>query len=131
MDRSTLENRKEECYMIKKAHQLKTREASNLRGGKGVIQFIDFLGEEESCGTGRLFASSTIPVGGSIGYHKHEGDFEIFYFLEGKAKVCDNGIDYILEQGDCAVCYDGESHSIENIGDCDLKYIAIIPYIKK
>jgi len=114
--------------MIKKASVLRTNDEVRLKGGRGTIQVVNFLEKEENCGVGRLFGVSIIPPGCSIGYHKHEGDFEVYYFLEGKAKVCDNGTEDILVPGDCMVCYDGDSHGIENIGDCDLKYIALILY---
>jgi mannose-6-phosphate isomerase-like protein (cupin superfamily) len=117
--------------MIKKASQIRHNDEVNLKGGKGTLEIINFLEKEESCGTGRLFAVSIIPPGCSIGYHKHQGDFETYYFLKGKAKVVDEGKEDILGPGDCMVCYDGRSHGIENIGDTNLEYIAIILYTPK
>lgn len=117
--------------MIKKASELRITNEVHLKGGLGTIKVINFLEKEQSYGVGRLFGVSIIPVGASIGYHTHEGDFEIYYFLEGKAKVCDNGKEDILASGDCMVCFEGDSHSITNIGDCDLKYIALILFTKQ
>ena len=114
--------------MIKKSNELRIKDEPNLKGGNGIVKFINFLEEEESNRVGRLFSLSTIPVGCSIGYHKHTGDNEIFYFLRGTAKVSDNGKEHLLYPGDCMVCYDGDSHGIENIGDCDLEFIALILY---
>lgn len=116
--------------MIKKAEDLRKNDEVHLKGGKGTINIINFLEKEESYGVGRLFGVSIIPKGCSIGYHKHEGDFEVYYFLEGSAKVCDNGVEDILGPGDCMVCREGDSHSIENNGNEDLKYIALILYAK-
>lgn len=117
--------------MIKKAHELRLKEEPNLKGGKGTIKVINFLEENESNGIGRLFGVSIIPVGCSIGYHRHMGDNEVYYFLKGTAKVCDNGKEDILVPGDCMVCFDGNSHGIENIGDTDLEYIALILYTEQ
>lgn len=117
--------------MIRKSHELRIKDEPNLKGGKGTIKAINFLEEHESNGVGRLFSVSIIPVGCSIGYHKHEGDNEIYYFLKGKAKVNDNGKEDILGPGDCMVCFDGNSHGIENIGDEDLEFIAIILYTEQ
>lgn len=116
--------------MIKKASQIRHNKEPNLKGGRGTLDIINFLEAEESCGTGRLFAVSIIPPGGSIGYHQHNGDFEIYYFLKGEAKVSDNGKEDILGPGDCMVCYDGDWHGIENIGEDNLEYIALILYNK-
>lgn len=114
--------------MIKKANELRLKDEPDLNGGRGTIKIINFLEEEESNGVGRLFAVSIIPVGCSIGYHKHTGDNKVYYFFKGKAKISDNGKEDILGPGDCMVCFDGDFHGIENIGDCDLEYIALILY---
>lgn len=117
--------------MIKKAHELRIKDEPNLKGGRGTVKVINFLEEDESNRVGRLFGVSIIPVGCSIGYHQHTGDNEVYYFLKGTAKVSDNGKDDVLGPGDCMVCFDGDSHGIENIGDCDLEYIALILYTEQ
>lgn len=114
--------------MIKKSDELRIKYDANLKGGMGTVKAINFLEEAESKGAGRLFAVSIIPVGGSIGYHQHIGDNEVYYILKGKAKAVDNGKEDILEPGDCMVCFDGNYHGIENVGDCDLEYISLILY---
>lgn len=117
--------------MIKKAKELRIKEEPNLKGGRDTVKIINFLEEKDSNGVGRLFGVSTIPVGGSIGYHEHKGDNETYYILKGTAKVCDNGKDEILGPGDCMVCFDGNFHGIENIGDCDLEFVSLILYTEQ
>lgn len=114
--------------MTRKGVDLRLELLPNLKGGKGTTKVLNILEPEDSHGTGRLFGISMIPVGGSIGKHYHEGDFETYYILEGKAKVNDNGEEYILGPGDMTHCQDGDYHSIENIGDCELRYVACILY---
>ena len=112
--------------MIKKANAIRHNDEVNLKGGKGTLEIVNFLEKEESGGAGRLFAVSIIPPGCSIGTHRHDGDFEVYYMLKGKAHVVDNGIPGTLEPGDCMVCYDGDTHSIENRGETPVEYIALI-----
>lgn len=100
----------------------------NLKGGNGTTRVLNILEKEEMHGTGRLFGISMIPVGGSIGQHTHDGDFETYYILEGKALVNDNGNIQELGPGDMTHCQDGDFHSIENIGDVELRYVAVIQY---
>ena len=114
--------------MIRKAQQQKTSTQPNLKGGRDTVRLKHIIEEAESYGTGRLFAISIIPPGGSIGHHTHTGDFEIYYILKGTAKVMDNDVEDILEPGDSMICKEGESHSIENIGEIDLEYVAFILY---
>jgi len=117
--------------MIKRNAEIKEQVLTDFKGGTGDVSMFHFLTEQEVRGTGRLFVKTVIPPGNSIGEHTHEGDMEAYYILSGKALVSDNGTDVTLEAGDCNVCFDGESHSIKNIGDDDLEYIAIILFSKQ
>ena len=114
--------------MIKRNSEIEGNVYSNLKGGIGDVTMYHFMTEKEANGAGRLFAKITIEPGNSIGYHKHEGDVEAYYILKGKALLSDNGNEVILEPGDCNFCPDGQSHSIKNVGDDTLEYIAIVLY---
>jgi mannose-6-phosphate isomerase-like protein (cupin superfamily) len=116
--------------MIKKAADLRLKLEPNLKGGRDTTRVINILESEEMFGTGRLFGVSVIPPGGSIGQHTHQGDFETYYILKGSARVNDNGVFYDLGPGDMTQCRDGDFHSIENTGDIDLEYLAVILYSK-
>ncbi len=117
--------------MIKKQSELRVEEKFNLRGGAGVVRMIHVLEQADAANTGRLFGRLVIPVGGSVGYHDHQGEFELYYILQGKALVNDNGEEHVIETGDMMLCRDGESHSITNIGDVDLEFMAIIVFTEK
>ena len=117
--------------MTKKSVDLSTKLEPNLKGGKGTIKILNILETQELYGVGRLFAVSIIPPGASIGRHTHEGDFETYYILKGRALVNDNGSAAELGPGDMTQCKDGNFHSIENIGDEDLEYLAVILYTKE
>lgn len=112
--------------MIRTANQMRTEYFPNLKNGKETVKVINFIEGEEVEHKGRLFGISIIPVGGSIGYHQHVDDFEIYYILKGRAMVNDNGEEAVLEAGDMMYCKNGDYHSIENIGQDDLQYVALI-----
>ena len=116
--------------MIKRNADLSIKPEPNLKGGKGTVRIVNILENEEMNGLGRLFAVSIIPPGGSIGQHTHEGDFETYYILKGRAKINDNGNVAELGPGDMTQCGDGQFHSIENSGDTDLEYLAVILYTR-
>lgn len=117
--------------MIKKAEELEIELQPNLKDGKDTVRIVNILEKNEMYGTGRLFGVSIIPPGGSIGRHTHSGDFETYYILKGKALVNDDGEISELGPGDMTQCKDGDYHSIENIGDIDLEYLAVILYSMK
>jgi len=114
--------------MIKTAGQQTVRVAEKLRGGEGAVTFHEFLSKEDSFGTGRLFSRSVLPAGASIGAHRHEGEFEVYYVLSGVAEVVDNGKTVRLSAGDTHLCPSGESHSLKNPGPGELEVLMLILY---
>lgn len=114
--------------MIKKAKDVRVTADSNLRGGKGTVTMEHFVEKDESFGSGRLFAKATLPPGSSIGTHKHEGEYEIYYILQGTAHVMDNDEPKTLEPGSMMICKDGDSHMIENKGTEDVVAIFLVLY---
>jgi len=117
--------------MIKRASEIPKATLTNFKDGVGDTNLSHFMTEAEAHGTGRLFAKISLEPGSSVGKHTHEGDFEIYYILKGKALIDDNGTEVELEPGDCNICADGEFHSIKNIGEETLEYIAIILFTKQ
>ena len=117
--------------MIKRKSEIQGQVLPNFKSGVGEVTMFHFLTEQEARGTGRLFSKTVIKPGNSIGLHQHDGDMEAYYILKGSALVLDNGSEVILEAGDCNVCPDGQSHSIQNVGGEDLEYISIILYTKQ
>lgn len=117
--------------MIKRAADLKKQTVAGLKEGKGSIEMIHLLDAEkdEFSGKGRLFCKNILKPGCSIGFHKHEGDSETYYILSGQGEVNDNGTKYQVKAGDVVYTPHGESHSLENTGDTDLEFIALILYV--
>ncbi|MFZ5944630.1 MAG: cupin domain-containing protein [Bacillota bacterium] len=114
--------------MIKKPADLKRQVVAGLKDGKGEVEMVHLLetDKNEFNGKGRLFAKNTLKPGCSIGFHKHEGDSEAYYILSGEGLVNDNGTIKTVSAGDLIFTPEGESHSIENNGNQDLEFIALI-----
>jgi quercetin dioxygenase-like cupin family protein len=118
--------------MIRKKSEIVPNVQQEFRGGVGEVAINAFITEKESNGAGRLFGKLVIGTpGDSIGQHVHEGEFETYYILEGKALVNDNGEEVVLEPGDAHICEDGNFHSIKNVGDGPLAFIALILHTKQ
>lgn len=114
--------------MIRRSNEYKIEVIDGLKDGKGHVTVVNFFEQEDFLGKGRLYGKSIIKPGHSIGYHTHEGDQEAYFILKGKALYNYNGQETILEPGDLSICRDGDSHSIESIGEEDLEYIMLILY---
>lgn len=114
--------------MIKRAEQQTIREREQVRGGTGKLSFHDFLTADEAFGAGHLFSRTVIPAGASIGEHRHDGEFEVYYILSGTAEVIDNGEAFTLRAEDTHLCASGESHAVRNAGEENLEVLMLILY---
>ena len=103
-----------------------TVSAMNKAGGKGEMLITHLLTPKEMLGKCEMFASVKIPVGASLGVHQHVGNNETYYILQGTGLYTDNGKTYTVKAGDTTFCADGDTHGIENTGDEDLIFIALI-----
>ena len=103
-----------------------TVSAKNKAGGKNEIFITHLLTPAEMVGQCEMFASVVIPPGASIGEHYHYGNTETYHILSGVGTYSDDGDIYEVFPGDTVFCPDGSAHSIENKGNEDLKFIALI-----
>lgn len=112
--------------MIKRAQENIPEIHANRFGGQGEQSLKMILTKEEMLGKGRNFAHTIVPPGASTGLHTHTDSLEAYYILKGKALANDNGQMCELYPGDVLFTKLGESHSIENIGEENLEFIAIV-----
>lgn len=111
--------------MIFRKSQLQVQEG-NLKAGKGNCIKEILVEPKYLKNQAKLFSKITIPVGNSIGMHDHVDDFEVYYILKGKGKVLDNDELVEVSVGDVIYTGDGNIHFIENIGDEELEFIAVV-----
>ena len=112
--------------MIKTAGEQQVRIRENVRGGDGAVAFHDFLLTDESFGAGKLFSRTELPAGASIGEHRHDGEFEVYYVLAGTVEVLDGGVWQTMRRGDMHLCASGESHALKNTGTEEAQIIMLI-----
>ncbi|WP_455542763.1 cupin domain-containing protein [Intestinibacter sp.] len=110
--------------MIKRKDEL-TRVIGSIEGGKGEITRELLIEGEELQNKAKVFAKLIVPVGASVGLHEHTQDYEVYYILSGKGKVLDGDEIVEVSQGDVVYAIDTK-HYIENIGDEDLVFLAVI-----
>lgn len=114
--------------MIYQNTDLKKSTVENMKGGKGLLSMTHILQEGEFCGKGRLFTHTLLKPGVSIGTHPHDGEFEVYYILNGEGSYDDNGTIRPVRAGDVTVCPSGEVHGLANTSNEDLNIIALILY---
>jgi mannose-6-phosphate isomerase-like protein (cupin superfamily) len=115
-----------DARMIRRSNEMREERIHKLKGGRGTLKLFHILEKDELSEKGRLCAREIIAPGNSVGFHKHEGDFELYYVLKGEGLVNDNGFETRIKKGDVVRTGHGQSHSIANVGDKDLELITII-----
>ena len=111
--------------MIIRKSEIKSDEL-NIRNGKGLVKREFIVEGKQLKNKAKLFSKITIPQGNSIGMHEHVDDFEIYYILSGKGQVLDNDKLVEVNEGDVIYTANGNKHYIENIGEEDLVFIAVV-----
>lgn len=86
----------------------------NFKGGKGhVVARMGINGNEK-------YMIFRLPVGSTIGKHKHETNMEVQFYIAGKGIVYCDGKEEIVGPGICHVCPKGSTHEVINTGDEDI-----------
>ena len=86
-----------------------------MRGGKKHVEHT--LLSAQLPERVRIFNLLTLIPGASIGYHVHEGETELFYFIEGNGRVQDDDAFFDISAGDSMATFSGHGHAVENTGD--------------
>ena len=111
-------------FCIRRKDEL-TKVVGPIEGGKGNITRELLIEGDELKNKAKVFAKLSVPVGGSVGLHEHNKDYEVYYILSGKGEVLDG--DKIVEVNEGDVVYAiNTKHYIENIGDEELVFLAVI-----
>ena len=95
-----------------------------MRGGKKQVELTEL--SKSLPGNLRLFSILRLIPGASIGYHIHENETEMFYFLEGHGRVRDDEKTLDVSAGDSMATFSGHGHGVENTGDINLVILAAI-----
>ncbi|HET6451442.1 MAG TPA: cupin domain-containing protein [Spirochaetia bacterium] len=112
--------------MIRKNQDMEREVRERMRDGAGAVEFLHVFRSRELRGRTRLFARLRLEAGSSIGFHRHEGEEEIFYILSGRGEVSEGGPASLVEPGDAVLTGDGAGHSIANPGPDPLELMAVI-----
>ena len=106
----------------KDEHKIDYRE--HMRGGEGTVQLAGLMGTLPQ--HMRLFSVITLKQGTSIGYHVHENETELFYFVSGTGRVQDDENFFDVTAGDAMSTSSGHGHGVQNTGSEDLVIVAAI-----
>jgi len=99
----------------------------NLFNGAGETEIETLFTPEEFSAGVRLCARITLAPGCGIGLHRHTGEDELYFILQGEGTVDDGETAAQVSSGTSILTRNGESHSLQNTGKEDIILIAVIP----
>ena len=112
--------------MIIRANEAKTNKIEKPRGGAGIMNALEYLGNTAIKSKLSGFNIMVLGVNSEIGYHQHVDNEEVYFILSGQAIVKDDGNEYEVGEGDLIFTGDGSFHGLKNIGDVPVKFAAFI-----
>jgi mannose-6-phosphate isomerase-like protein (cupin superfamily) len=112
--------------MIRRKAEMEKEVRERMRDGAGAVEILHVFRQKELHGKVRLFARLRLVTGSSIGYHLHDGEEEIFYILSGSGRVTEGSTVTMVGPGDAVLTASGGGHSIENLGEEPLDFLATI-----
>ena len=105
----------------------RSREKGTDGGGKGHVLIEHLLDEEQLNGKCRMYAHVRLEPGlPRWACIRHHGETETYYILSGEGLYYDNDRSYPVKAGDVTFCADGGTHGLDNTGDTNLEFMALI-----
>jgi mannose-6-phosphate isomerase-like protein (cupin superfamily) len=96
----------------------------SAHNGVGDISIKFSFEDLKGSGMWNFFAIAELPVGSTVGYHKHVGNDEWYFILEGKALMTVDDESFSVLPGDCVLTQSGSSHGISDVTKT-LKFVAV------
>jgi mannose-6-phosphate isomerase-like protein (cupin superfamily) len=91
----------------------------------GVWKKVLFARDELQPGRVQMINWARLPVGSRFANHYHEDMQEIFLILQGEAEITVDSQTHILRRGDAIAIDAREAHTMRNLGDIDVEYMAM------
>lgn len=109
-----------------KSADMKVSEARDCHGGSGSLWCKEVLGDYARKGPGIKFVhDDAIAPGASIGEHRHDGDEEFYYILEGVGEMTLDDTTVRVGPGDFCFTRSGHRHSLRNPGPAPLRVLVV------
>ncbi|MBN2689717.1 MAG: cupin domain-containing protein [Gammaproteobacteria bacterium] len=96
-----------------------------IHDGAAAVHMHHMLknGDDTNC---NFIAMISLPVGSSIGLHRHKDiDEEIYVIVDGQGEMQEGEKTFAVKPGDVIINAPGEQHSLCNTGDVALKLVAL------
>ncbi len=115
-----------ETTFYRKAAEMRRGPLAECHGGVGTLDWTVVLeGAEATAGGVNYIHDDVVPPGASIGEHRHEGDAEYYYVLEGRGTMLLDGERVAVAAGDITAVLPGGTHGLENDSAAPMRIVVI------
>ena len=112
--------------MIIRRAALSATETTNCHGGMGLLACVEMLKDYSKKNSGfKYFHDNVLAPGASIGAHAHQGDEEIYLFVDGEGEMTMDGKAVPVTAGDLCLTQSGHSHGLTNTGNRPMHFYVI------
>jgi mannose-6-phosphate isomerase-like protein (cupin superfamily) len=111
--------------MFRKCTEMKSEVYAKCHGGQGDLTCRHVLHKADSEMGTQYMHDDILPPGVSIGEHRHDGDEEIYFLVEGSGTMILDGQEHPMGPGDVSVVKSGHTHGLINTGKTPMRLIVI------
>lgn len=94
-------------------------------GGKIAKQDERYIVKDNSYLKNLIVSSTTLNPGKSTSGHKHPGQEEVYYFVNGSGEMELDNEKFVVESGDVVLIPDGAFHRVYNTGTQSLYFVCV------
>lgn len=91
----------------------------------GALKKVLLTRDDIPAGRIQMINWAKIPKGKSFAPHYHESMIEVFIIMSGKVQAKIDKQEAILEKGDMVIAMEGQTHTMTNLSDGEVDYIAM------
>jgi quercetin dioxygenase-like cupin family protein len=107
------------------------REPLVAHDGPGTCEIARLFQSEKLAGTWHFIEYLIVPPGVTIGQHRHGDNEEIYFIIDGHARMTINGEERQVKPGDFIINHPGWEHGLRNESDEAVKLLVIEVDLKK
>lgn len=94
-------------------------------GGEVIKDNAQYLLKDNAFGKNLILSSTFLRANQSTNGHKHEGQEEVYFFIDGNGMMQIDDDNFPVKAGDIVCIEDGEFHRVYNTGDYGLYFICV------
>jgi quercetin dioxygenase-like cupin family protein len=111
--------------MLRNLDKGKQQKVANAHGGEGFIYWYRAFDESDFNSKWEFVDWVSIPPNCSVGIHKHDGNEEMYFVVNGTGLMTVDGEERIVTRGDVVLTKSGSSHGLKNNSNEDIDLFVV------